>query len=436
VAGEIPGPHPQPLGVLPWPAGMLLLPDVPGAAAVAEGLVRGTVPHAWSEDLAFVGRSLDGDAEGAARLLDPSDATTPYNRAVLLGGDREWADLAAGSSGSLRALVDVGRFSVGVLDAPPTVAGIADDRGEVAALVHSARASAAIERGDPGDAVAELAEAVARATQAGSPQLAASLRLTRAEFLRERLGDPAAAARESDLALQSLPLTADPELRASLHVMRGLARADLVGDDRGGLLAVVADLTEATKTFRDSTHPEMFALCNHQLALAYLRMPMSDQGDRIRLGVAVQALRAALGVYTPEAHPGAWASVQVSLANALQYLPSAHQQANLEESVQIYEEVLATVPPGDEVSRARLLANQGNALGHLGVFGDARERLTLARALFEAVGDVESAAAVGDVLEGLAQAEAGAEPGSGAGRPSGEGADTSGARAGASEGVD
>jgi tetratricopeptide (TPR) repeat protein len=385
---------------------MLLLPDVPDAAAVAEGLVCGTTPSTWPDPLVFVAQALEGDVHGAAQMLDPRDPTTPYNRAVLLGGDQQWADLADGTSGSLRALVDVGRFSVGALDVPPTVAGVAEDRGEVAALVHSARASAAIERGDPGEAVAELAEAVARASGAGSPQLAASLRLTRAEFLRERLADSAGAAREADLALQVLPLTADPQLRASLHVMRGLARADLVGDDRGGLLAVVADLTEATKTFRDSTHPEMFALCNHQLALAYLRMPMSDQGDRIRLGVAVQALRAALGVYTPQAHPAAWASVQVSLANALQYLPSAHQQANLEEAVQIYEEVLATVPPGDEVSRARLLANQGNALGHLGVFGDARERLEQAQALFEAVGDGESAAAVGDVLDGLDRAAA------------------------------
>ena len=72
--------------------------------------------------------------------------------------------------------------------------------GEVAAVVRSARASAAIEQGDFGGAVDELGAGAAAAAEAGSPLLAGSLRLTRAELLRERLDDPAAAAREADLA--------------------------------------------------------------------------------------------------------------------------------------------------------------------------------------------------------------------------------------------
>ena len=59
--------------------------------------------------------------------------------------------------------------------------------------------------------------------------------------MRERLDDPAAAARESDLAIQRLPLTAPSELRAELQVSRALARQQLAGTERGALLAVVAD---------------------------------------------------------------------------------------------------------------------------------------------------------------------------------------------------
>ncbi len=60
-----------------------------------------------------------------------------------------------------------------------------------------------------------------------------------------------------------------------------------------------------------------------------------------------------------------------------------HQADNLDEAVQLYEELLAyRDPPVDPLGRARLLANQGNALGHLGVFADARERLDRAAALF------------------------------------------------------
>jgi tetratricopeptide (TPR) repeat protein len=133
---------------------------------------------------------------------------------------------------------------------------------------------------------------------------------------------------------------------------------------------------------------------------------MSDDGDRIRLGVAVTSLRAALRVFTPESHPVAWASTQLNLANALQYLPSVHQEANLDEAVQLYEEVLAYRDPlRDPLGYARILANQGNALGHLGVFGDARERLSRARELFAANGDEEAVEGVDEVLASLGDAE-------------------------------
>ena len=160
------------------------------------------------------------------------------------------------------------------------------------------------------------------------------------DLLRDQLDSPREAALEADLAVQRLPLTAPRELRAELQVCRALARQQLAGNDRGALLAVVADLTEASKIFREDTHPEMFAVINQHLALAYLIMPMSSEGDRIRVGVAVNSLRAALRVYTPQSHPVEWASTQLNLANALQYLPSVHQEQNLDEAVHLYEEVL------------------------------------------------------------------------------------------------
>ena len=398
----LPGPRPQPLGALPWPAGMLLLPA--GAEALAASLVTGAEVDEWPPGTEFMRRALDEDIDQAVADLTDDDVISRYNRAVLVGGDGVWEALAAETSGELRALVDTARFSVGLLDDPPAREGTT---GEVAAVVASARASAAIERGDYATAVAELAEGAGQAETAGSPVLAASLRLSRAELLRERLDDPAAAAREADLAVQRLPLSAPRELRAELQVTRALARQQLAGTDRGALLAVVADLTEASKIFREDTYPEMFATINQHLALAYLVMPMSDQGDRIRVGVAVNSLRAALRVWSPDTHPVQWSSTQLNLANALQYLPSVHQEANLDEAVQLYEEVLHyRDPERDPLGYARILANQGNALGHLGVFSDARERLTRARTLFEAHGDSEAVDGVDEVLASLDAAEA------------------------------
>jgi tetratricopeptide (TPR) repeat protein len=398
------GPRPQPLGALPWPAGMLLLPE--GTDDLAADLVSGREPESWPVGSEFMRRALDEDIEQAVADLPGDDLLSRYNRAVLVGGDGVWEALAAETSGELRALVDTARFSVGLVDEPPSADGAT---GEIAAVVRSARASAAIEGGDLLTAVDELAAAAQAADDARSPLLAASLHLTRAELLRERLDDPAAAAREADLAVQRLPLSAPSELRAELQVSRALARQQLAGTERGALLAVVADLTEASKVFREDTYPEMFATINQHLALAYLVMPMSSEGDRIRVGVAVTSLRGALRVFTPDTHPIAWASTQLNLANALQYLPSVHQEANLDEAVQLYEELLQyRDPEHDPVGYARILANQGNALGHLGVFGDARDRLTRARALFDANGDAESVAGVDEVLLSLAEAAAAA----------------------------
>lgn len=394
-------PRPQPIGALPWPAGMLLLPE--SAVAVAADLVRGAEVTDWPDSADFMRRALDDDIDGAVAALKDDDVVSRYNRAVLIGGEGVWAALAASTSGELRALVDVARFSVGEIDQPPALDGAS---GEIAAVVGSARASWAIEEGDVASAVEELAAAALAADEAGSPILAGSLRLTRIELLRERLDDPQKAALEAELAVQRLPLTAPRELRAELQVARAMARQQVAGTDRGALLAVVADYNEASKIFREDTHAEMSAVINQHLALAYLVMPMSDQGDRIRLGVAVNALRSALKVYTPETHPTAWASTTLNLANALQYLPSVHQEGNLDEAVQLYEELLQyRDPERDPIGYARILANQGNALGHLGVFSDARERLSRARSLFESSGDTEAVQGVDEVLTSLAEAE-------------------------------
>ena len=401
---SLPVPRPQPLGVLPWPAGMLLVPDVPGAGEVADALVTGREPSEWPPGLEHVRLALAGDPQLAVASLEGDDVVARYNAAVLVGGDGVWEALDAETDGELRALVRVAAYSVGVIDEVPTADGTT---GEVAALVESARASAAIEIGDVVTAVALLGEAAQHAMDAGSPLFAASLRLTRADLMRESLDDAASAAREADLAIRSLPLTAPSDLRAELQVARALSRQMLAGTDRGALLAVVADLTEAVKVLREDTHPEMFGVVNRQLALAYLMMPMSEDGDRIRLGVAVTSLRAALRVFTPETHPVEWASTQLNLANALQYLPSVHQADNLDEAVQLYEEVLQHRDPRqDPLGVARVLTNQGNALGHLGAIEDARERLGRARELFAAYGDAEGVSTVDDLLAEVDEADA------------------------------
>jgi len=399
-------PRPQPLGALPWPAGMLLLPDVAGADVLAGDLAVGREPAAWPEGTEHVQHALVGDLDAAVAAVPGDDVVSRFNRAVLVGGAGVWESLETDTEGELNALVRTAAYSVGITDEPPEYAG---STGEIAAMVGSARAAAAIEEGDAVGAAAELSTAVTAATEAGSPLFAASLVLTRTEILREHLDDAATAAREADAMIRGLPLSTPRELRAELQVARALSRQALAGTDKGALLAVVADLTEAVKILREDTHPEMFATINEQLALAYLMMPMNDEADRIRLGVAVTSLRAALRVFTPETHPVAWSSAQLNLANALQYLPSVHQEQNLDEAVHLYEEVLSYRDEFvDPVGAARVLLNQGNALGHLGAFVDADEKLGRARALFERAGESEGVVAADGLLAEVAAARAGA----------------------------
>ena len=397
-------PRPQPLGALPWPAGMLLVPAVDGADAACSALAAGDAVADWPPSLEFLRLAVAGaEPEDIAAAITGDDAVARYDRAVLLGAEpEEWEALAAACTGEMRALVDTARFSLGATDVPPDASTAT---GEIAAMALSARASAWLERGDAQAAVGELALAVEAARGAGAVVLAATLGTTRSDLLRERLGDPAAAARAADDVLRGMPTGFVAEVRAEALVARALARQELAGTERGPLMAVVADLQEALKVFTEQTHPESFATCNQHLALAYLVMPMGDAGDRLRLGIAVTSLRSALRVLRPDTHTVAWASCQVNLANALQYLPSAHRRDNLDEAVQLYEEVLQHPQLGrDPVGVARILLNQGNALAHLGAFDDADERLRESRRLFELAGDADGLAAADELLAGLAEA--------------------------------
>ena len=146
------------------------------------------------------------------------------------------------------------------------------------------------------------------------------------------------------------------------------------------------------------------AAAHADLAAAYLTMPMVEASSQLRLGVAAQSLRSALTVYTREDHPEHWASVQLNLANSLVYTPSKHQADNLVEAVELYEAVLdARDRHTDPLGRARVLANQGNALAHLGIFTEARAKLYEARSLFEELGDEVSMRAVRGILDEVAR---------------------------------
>ncbi|MDW8215775.1 MAG: hypothetical protein RMJ55_19670, partial [Roseiflexaceae bacterium] len=63
-------------------------------------------------------------------------------------------------------------------------------------------------------------------------------------------------------------------------------------------------------------------------------------------------------------------------------------------------------PRRDPAGYARVLANQGNALAHLGEFTRARRQLSEARRLFAACDDADAVTGVDEVLAEIARQEA------------------------------
>ena len=168
--------------------------------------------------------------------------------------------------------------------------------------------------------------------------------------------------------------------------------------------AAIPHYHSALQLIRREDAPLLWASGHADLATAYLTMPMTEASSQLRLGIAAQSLRQALTVFTRKDHPQRWASVQLNLANSLVYTPSRHREENLVEAVEIYEAVLeARDRDTDPGGRARVLANQGNVLAHLGMFDQAKAKLYEARFLFEELGDTDAVRSVRGVLDEISR---------------------------------
>lgn len=395
---------PQPLGILPPPAGFLLLPEsasplaAPGLARLLAGDLSGPLPAEWE----FYRRAAAGDpAEALAVLELPNHPIAAYDRFVLSGDLSAFARLPALFSGDLGRLIACVAFAAGESDCLPDA-----ERAEattVAAVAWMVRAAAEIEAGEPGKALASLDRGIA-AVRADSPNFAAQLLAQKAALLADPATNPESPEGDRKAALAALrqavalvppgPDGGCSPIRASLYLAFGQRLQDAAAGDRSGLLEAVQAYQAAIHSGLSLDHDEeSYALAQNNLGLAYLAMPMSGAGSALRLGIAVQSFREALKVWTPEAHPEAWSSAQLNLANALQYLPSSHPEENLVQAVEIYERLLAHRNRAyDPLGYARLLANQANALAHLGIFAPALAKIEEAHKLFHWHGEPDLAA--------------------------------------------
>ncbi|MCC7054841.1 MAG: hypothetical protein IT355_16335 [Gemmatimonadaceae bacterium] len=392
---------PQPLGIFPYPAGLLVLPPCADAGAdlaratLMRGAVPGTVPAAWQ----FFHDALHGrTGDAIAALRDDTTPLAGYNRFVLDGDEAGCQAALRDGSETLRTLTTMAMFIQGASD---TLPGDTSLQGELRANLLMARAAAEMDAGRDDAAAALLTEGVA-ACRATSPVLAAQLTAQLAQVHATLAG--ASVPQVVTLWRSAIALAGDsplPHLRGDLRIGLAITLHEASGDRREMLV-------EAVKTYQDALHhgitledtPETFAMAQNNIGLAYLSMPMTDAGDKLRHAVAVQSFREALKVYTPETHLEAWTSTMLNMANALQYLPSARPEEHLVQAVETYEQLLAVRNKAiDPLGYARLLANQANALAHLGMFQPATEKFTEAHKLLHWHGEAGLAATILEQLE-------------------------------------
>jgi tetratricopeptide (TPR) repeat protein len=345
-------------------------------AEALRALMRGGTPDWWPDSWAFYAAALRGEREAAFDALPAqSNALASYNRYVLGGNALDRLHAERMGDATVRTLAQLAAFVMGESDELPELDAL---DGELAAHGALVLASARIEQQRYDAAIAALDAGIA-AARTTSPLLAAQLLLQRAT-----MGEATAEA-EAQLR-DALPLAGDTplaSLTAELWCALALVVHQRAETNRLRLVETAEHYQRALRTgITMESHPDLWARIQVNLGLIYVGMPMSEQGEKLRLAVAVQAFREALRVYTRETHPEEWASTMLNMANAMQYLPSAKQAENLADAVTAYEELLSVRPKEfDPVGYARILANQGNALAHLGIFGPAVEKLTEAHKL-------------------------------------------------------
>jgi len=398
--------RPQLVGILPMPAGLLLIPgEINEAQLLACVDAKGALPDAW----AFYGYARAGDQAKALELLQrQANPISDYNRFVLNPSAEALVKLRSSLSGELSMLLEIAAYNCGLQDDPPAEEGL---HGEFLALALMTQAAAEMER-DAIQPAMELLERAVSAAREVSPFFAAQL-LAQLAALGRTQPEPlfSESIQHYRDAIALIGEVSMPEMRSELWMQLGIACQEAGGrPDR---------MTEAVRAYQEvlrggliaEEHAELFALANNNLGLLYLSMPMSQGGDTLRMAVAVQCFREGLRLCDADKLPELRSTIQLNLANSLQYLTSSHPEENLVQAVELYEELLTLRKKAfDPVGYGRILSNQANALAHLGMFSPALEKLQEARKIFEWHNEAELSATamelVGKIHEQVAIAGA------------------------------
>jgi len=213
-------------------------------------------------------------------------------------------------------------------------------------------------------------------------------------------------------ALPILQEYASPEEIAEAEMNLGLVLQSLVPFQKARMVDAIQAYQRALRVFTGDAYPQEYAILHNNIAIAYLSMPLSADGDDMRQGLAVQSFRQALEWITLIDHPNEYSMLQNNLGNALQYLPSTHPVENNVKAIAAYDEALKVRTARDTpLEYANTLANRANALlnlpddvehpeqGNPHNLKQAQADYQEAHRIFQELGQMEQANTVAQVLQ-------------------------------------
>lgn len=396
----------QPFGILPLPAGYLLWDLAPGDAEDALSLKKGQLPKSYSSANRVIQMALDSlSVDEICSELSGDDLLMRYNRLVLTGDKQVFDELAGQVWCDLDVLIKFQGFLRGFCPLPNCEAALDP---VIRSVLYSAQAALEAESGRNQSAVVLLEKAIDLALER-SPILAAGFMMDAAQFaaLSDDTGEVAKGWLERALAI--LSGSDFTYLLAEVHLNLAIMSHERVSRGGEACTDTAGHYLEASRLVDPLGFPLIYGNAQMNLALLYLAVPMVEASDKLRYAVAVSCLRQAVQTFESAQLWQEYGAARMNLANALIYAPSSKVGDNLVEAVEIYEDVAKRrAEVGDAVGYARVCANQGNALAHLGIYDHAKERLHEARSIFEEFSMLSEVMAVRGVLDEIERRRVGA----------------------------
>ncbi len=219
-----------------------------------------------------------------------------------------------------------------------------------------------------------------------------------------------------EVAIQVLQQHGSKEELAEAEMNLGLTLQTLAGMKRARMSDAIAAYLRALRTFTRDSYAAEYAILHNNLATAYLSMPVTEPGAKVREALSVQSFVEALTVVTLVDQPVEYAMLQNNLGNALQYASSSHSIQNNLRALAAYDEALKVRNRRDTpLEYANTISNKANALrnlpddpthsegGNRGNLLTARQLLAEAKDVFEHCGESARAQVIVEALKELEQ---------------------------------